>query len=44
LGRWGKPEDVGPLVVFLASSGADFITGAIVNIDGGYSVSDRFIW
>ena len=35
LGRFGKPEEVASLVVFLASSEADFITGTVVNIDGG---------
>lgn len=44
LGRWGQPQDIGPLAVFLSSSGSDFITGAIIPIDGGYSISDRSIW
>jgi len=35
LGRFGKPEEVASLVVFLASEEANFITGAVVNIDGG---------
>ncbi len=35
LGRFGKPEEVASLVFFLASQEADFITGAVVNIDGG---------
>jgi len=35
LGRFGKPEEVANLVVFLSSKEADFITGAVVNIDGG---------
>ncbi|WP_419419284.1 SDR family NAD(P)-dependent oxidoreductase [Legionella sp. D16C41] len=42
LGRWGEPKDIGPLAVFLSSSGSNFITGAIMTIDGGYSISDRF--
>jgi 2-deoxy-D-gluconate 3-dehydrogenase len=33
--RMGQPEELGPLVVFLASSGADFMTGETVVIDGG---------
>ena len=35
MGRFGKPEEVANLVVFLASEEANFITGAVINIDGG---------
>jgi NAD(P)-dependent dehydrogenase (short-subunit alcohol dehydrogenase family) len=35
-GRLGTPEDIGPAVVFLASPGAAYITGAILPIGGGY--------
>jgi NAD(P)-dependent dehydrogenase (short-subunit alcohol dehydrogenase family) len=38
IGRWGTPEDlVGP-ALFLASAAARFVTGAILPVDGGYSV------
>ncbi|HDY4706052.1 TPA: SDR family oxidoreductase [Staphylococcus aureus] len=35
LGRLGKPEEVGKLVVFLASDESSFITGETIRIDGG---------
>ncbi len=38
LGRFGKPEEVASLVVFLASDEAGFITGEVVNIDGGLAI------
>ncbi len=37
LGRLGTPEDVAAAVVFLASSGAAFITGQTLAVDGGTS-------
>ena len=39
LSRLGSPEEVAALVVFLASSDADFITGSIFSIDGGQTHS-----
>jgi NAD(P)-dependent dehydrogenase (short-subunit alcohol dehydrogenase family) len=35
MGRVGTPEDVANLVCFLASSAAAWITGTVVQIDGG---------
>ena len=35
LTRWGKPEDVAGLAVFLASEDAAYVTGATYFIDGG---------
>ena len=37
LGRFGQPEDIAGLAVFLASDEAAWITGAAYNVDGGYS-------
>ncbi len=39
LGRLAEPEDHQGLLVFLASRGADFITGQVIYIDGGYSAN-----
>jgi len=35
LGRMGVPDDIGKVAVFLASSAADYITGALIVVDGG---------
>ena len=37
LGRWGNPEEVGNLAVYLCSEEAGFITGADILIDGGWT-------
>ena len=36
MGRWGKPEDLQGVTVFLASAASDYISGAIIPVDGGY--------
>jgi 2-deoxy-D-gluconate 3-dehydrogenase len=36
-GRWGEPQDLAGIAVFLASSASGFITGAAIPVDGGYS-------
>jgi len=38
-GRWGQPDEIGGLAVFLSSSAADYITGQLITIDGGMSVA-----
>ena len=37
-GRWGTPDDFAGVAVFFASAASDFITGAAITVDGGYSV------
>jgi 3-oxoacyl-[acyl-carrier protein] reductase len=38
LGRFGTPEDIANAVAFLASEEASFITGAVLNVDGGLAI------
>jgi 2-deoxy-D-gluconate 3-dehydrogenase len=38
-GRWGVPDDLGGIAVFLASSASDFVTGTAIPVDGGYAAS-----
>jgi len=37
VGRWGTPDDLAGIAVFLASRASDFITGTAIPVDGGYS-------
>jgi 2-dehydro-3-deoxy-D-gluconate 5-dehydrogenase len=36
-GRWGAPEDMAGIAVFLAAPASDFITGTAIPVDGGYA-------
>jgi len=38
LGRYGKPDDVAHLVVYLLSDASSWMTGSLLTIDGGYSI------
>ncbi len=38
VGRKGRPEDVSPLTVFLCDDNAEFITGQVISVDGGYGI------
>jgi NAD(P)-dependent dehydrogenase (short-subunit alcohol dehydrogenase family) len=37
LGRFGQPEDIADMAVYLASDESAWTTGAIFTVDGGYS-------
>ena len=37
-GRWGVPEDLQGAALFLASAASDYVSGAIIPVDGGYLV------
>jgi 2-dehydro-3-deoxy-D-gluconate 5-dehydrogenase len=36
--RWGVPEDLAGIAVFLGSAASDFLTGTAIPVDGGYSI------
>ena len=38
LGRFGEPEDIAHLAVYLASDESDFMTGQTIAIDGGWTI------
>ena len=35
LGRWGRPEEIGPLALYLASEASSYMTGSVLILDGG---------
>lgn len=37
LGRWGQPDEIAATVDFLCGPGAGYISGQVINVDGGYS-------
>ncbi|MBP1718264.1 MAG: kduD [Deltaproteobacteria bacterium] len=38
VGRWGEPDDLAGTAIYLASSASNFVTGAALPVDGGFSV------
>jgi 2-deoxy-D-gluconate 3-dehydrogenase len=38
-GRWGTPQDLAGIGVFLSSAASEFVTGAAIPVDGGYSAA-----
>ena len=38
MGDFGRPEDLGPLAVYLASDASRYMTGSVLVIDRGYTV------
>ena len=36
-GRWGRPDDLAGIAVFPGGPASDFVTGAAIPIDGGFS-------
>jgi 2-deoxy-D-gluconate 3-dehydrogenase len=38
-GRWGEPGDFSGIAVFLAADASNFVTGAAITVDGGFSIS-----
>lgn len=38
-GRWGTPDDLAGIAIFLSSRASDFVTGTAIPVDGGFSFS-----
>jgi gluconate 5-dehydrogenase len=38
-GRWAEPPEIAGAAVFLASSAADYVTGHLLHVDGGFAAA-----
>jgi len=43
-GRWGNPQELVGLAILLASAASSYLTGAAIPVDGGYTITDRFLY
>jgi 3-oxoacyl-[acyl-carrier protein] reductase len=41
LGRMGRPADIAAAVLYLASDEAEFVTGTLLVVDGGFMAAER---
>ncbi len=39
MGRWGRPEEIAGVALFLASDASSFMTGSVVIVDGGQTLA-----
>lgn len=42
LGRWGRPEEIAGVALFLASEDASFVSGVALPVDGGYTAGHQY--